>query len=324
MKAFEPIQEELFENLSTSSMGSKFKNNFKIGIFWAFLAYFLFAVNLLNCKSINKWYPQLNPLGFMMYRSFTIYFISQIFLTRSEEPLLSAFNLKLRKLFFTRVSMNFLGFYSLILLLNYFRIVTVSLITSTQAVFVNIISHFILNSKLHFRYFAGFIVCFIGTYLVVSKDKLAESETKNSNKLVGFLLAIFHVLCVAYMLVINKIVLNENISNNLIFAWVGITNGLCGLVGVLLTGNYNNLFNISYVFWSLINGSIFYSAHLCLNLSFANLSPNSTTAVSYTQPVYSAILGFAMFGEHLYWTDGLGFVLILTYNLYHVMVPIKD
>ena len=323
MQTQEPIRIDLLDNISKQTTSTTFKRNFKAGLIWAFIGYFFFAINLLSMKSINNMFPEGNPLAFMMYRSISIYAISHYFLLRDGLPVSKALTLKLKWTFMLRVTLNFIGFYTLVLLLNYFRVVTVSLITSTHPIFVNLFSYFILNSKLHARYIVGFSVCFIGTYLLVSKDGNGQTDSKYSNKLVGCLLGLAHVSVIGYMLVINKILLNNNINSFLICAWVGITNALCGLLGVILTVNYVNFFDFSFAFWSLLNGVIFYCGFISLNFSFQNVSPNSTTAISYTTTVYTAIIGLLFYGEHLYWTDLLGFVSILGYNIYHVMVPIK-
>ena len=129
-------------------------------IFWALSATQTKYTRVLFEDSFNDFY-------FASLRSFFIYAISHVMLYRRNIEVTSALQLKRRDLFLFRVSLNYLSLFAVIMLMGIFRTGTVVCIMCTCNVFVMIFSVVLLNSPIQPRFFVGFVICFIGTYIIM-------------------------------------------------------------------------------------------------------------------------------------------------------------
>ena len=218
-----------------------------------------------------------------------------------------------------------LGFYFLIVLwvlMNiYFRVSTCQCICNCNPIIVLIISSIILKEKFYPRYIVGVVICIIGTFMIVSNEKGGNKDTKKENNIVlGMTFSSVHLILTSFANFAQRIISKEGIEADEQNFYLGIFNSAPAVIVMFFSG-YTGLSNIKYILYVLTNSPLFYLANYFSAMSLKYISINKFIPLIYLSILFVFILGFIFLGEKVYFTDIIGSILILGFQVYNIYVP---
>ncbi len=211
------------------------------------------------------------------------------------------------------------------------RVGTANTFISMTPVAVILLSVFLLKERFHWRYPIGVLICFSGVLLMISNEgngsdlNELENNDKNNNlydTLIGAFWGTCNLFCIACLAVSTKKLNNANINNESICFYLGANNLLCALF-VIIFIRFSFSFGFYFVLSSIFNAAIYFCATYFNIMSLKGVDLLKTTSLGYIQTVVGALLGALFLGENIYFTDFLGSIIILGYNIYNVLYPVK-
>lgn len=203
------------------------------------------------------------------------------------------------------------------------RVSTANCFVSMNPAAVLIISTFFLNEKFHIRYPIGIGICLIGVFIIIFNELNNEEIEKNDdvNILLGIFWGSLNLFTVAMLSVSSKILNKAKIGHENQCYYIGISNGICFFILTIFNCKLN--YSFSFILVSAMNSVIFLAATFVTILALHGVDLNKTTPINYTTIVVSTILSVIIIGEPLFFTDVLGSLVILGYNIYNALFPIK-
>jgi drug/metabolite transporter (DMT)-like permease len=301
----------------------------------------LFGFAGFQIKHLALIYPNdFNINGFMVWRSMSILTIAFIMAKKNGERIILPQHVQNKFWFSIRTFGNYLSFIYYINCLLELRAATASCFTSMYPLLVLIFSIFILKEKFYMRYLIGLTVCLIGALLIVTNDKklsdegkdifvshddsdISEIVNKDSGRFMrGVCYGIVHLITISLVVIGAKVISVENLNTNEQCFYIGLTNCLAGLVGSLFFP-FNLGHNSAYIILTILNGAIFYLATMCLTKSLSGIALNKVTPLSYFTTLTVFTLGVFVFGEPCYFTDLIGSLMIVVFNAFNSMFPVK-
>lgn len=332
-----------FSDLEIASMNSASMNpeliaykrkNEREAYIYGILAQFCWSLQSIQLKADIVCFQDsftLNNLCF--WRSVIIIAISYFMMKKNNTQKHDLSKLQYKMWFYIRSG----GFYFMILLwllMNvYFRISTCQCIVNCSPVIVLIISVFLLREKFYFRYISGLVICFLGTFLIISNEaKTASSDEKKkiiegaysnpiySNMFVGCLVAGTHLMITSFANFGQKMIAKDKIEGDEQNFYLGIMNAIPSFI-VMMIQMKIGLNNIWYILFAMSHGPVFYCANYFSAVALKKISINKFMPLTYLSIVFVFIFGFVFFGEKVYLTDVIGSLLIMGFQLYNIYVP---
>jgi drug/metabolite transporter (DMT)-like permease len=313
----------------------------KIAYIYGIISQFLWAIVSIQIKTMITLFPNdytINTIAF--YRTILLAVIGY-YLCKKKNIKIHRWNEIQHKFWFL---VRNVGFYAMVVLwvvMNiYFRVSTCQCISNCHPVLVIVISSFLLNEKFYPRYIIGIILCFIGAYMIVSNERKSTNinEDKDSNIrnlldltlryleeqsngiLFGAIAAVSHLTICAFANFAQRELAKENILGDEQNFWLGVYNCFFSFIVMVFQGNFG-LSNIKYPLYVLTNGPIFYFANYFTAEALKYISINKLIPLNYLTIVFVFILGYIFLGEKVYFTDLLGAIIIVGFQLYNIYVP---
>jgi drug/metabolite transporter (DMT)-like permease len=300
-----------------------------------------FGFSAFHIKYMSKQYPDLfNANNFAVWRGFSLLVISFILIWNNNERLIKPWEIKNRFWFLMRTMGNFTATIFFVLAALCLRVATVSCISAMNPMLVLVFSIIILKDKFYTRYLFGLLICFTGAYLIVGNERkpvvqevitpfndqvidiVTEIDSLKFAKGVGY--GILHLLSMALVIIGVKVIAVENITTNEQCNYIGTTNIAMGIVVHFALPNLTITFNsIGFILGCSLNGVIFYLGTYFFVEALKGIGINKVSPLSYINTITVFILGVIFFGESIYFTDLIGSGLILAFNVYNSMFPIK-
>ena len=307
----------------------------------------LWAIVSIQIKTMITFFPDnytLNTIAF--YRTFPLGVIGY-YLCKKKNITIHKYNEIKNKFWFL---IRNIGFYFLVILwvvMNiFFRVSTCQCIVNCNPVLVLIISSFMLNEKFYPRYIFGIIICFIGAYLIVSNERKPSyiNEEKNNDEsflnqrnlleiffrnldeknnngiLYGAIAALSHLTISAFANFGQREIRKEGITGDEQNFWLGVFNSIPSFVVMLIQGNFG-LSNIKYPLYVMTNAPVFYFANYTTAEALKNITINKLIPLNYLSIVFVFILGYIFLGEKVYFTDLVGSIIIIGFQIYNIYVP---
>lgn len=296
---------------------------FFIGVF----AQFIWALNSIQLKTYQRWFPEAfsnNSLAF--WRSVPIWGLGYYFSWKKNIRILPIKEIKHPLWFWSRSLGNYLCLVLWIQMLKYFRVSTCQCIAGCFPVIVLFLSILILKETFYIRYLAGIFFCLIGTSIIVLNERKSSGssqETNNSqNIFFGCIFGCCHLFFNALSNFGQKILCKQHLSGELQNYYLGMYNSLPALIMMIIENHYG-LSNIYYVLYGLSNGFLFYVGNYYTTIALDNIALSKFIPITYMLTVFLFIMGFIFFHEKVYFTDVLGSLMILGFQLYNVWVPVS-
>ena len=316
------IKSSLLNDEMLAERRKKERYAFFIGIF----AQFVWAINSIQLKTYKKWFPDHfsnNSLAF--WRSAPIWGLGYYFAWKKNIKILPIKEIKHQFWFWSRSLGNYLTIVLWISMLQYFRVSTCQCIAGCYPVVVLYLSIWILKESFYIRYLAGIFFCLLGTSIIVlneKKPKNSPQESQNTNIFLGCLFGCLHLFFNSLSNFGQKILCKQHINGDLQNYYLGMYNTLPALLMMIIEW-HSGLTNIYYVLYGISNGFVFYTANYFTTVALDNIAISKFIPITYMCTVFIFIMGFLFLNEKVYFTDVLGSVMILGFQLYNVWVPIK-
>jgi len=171
----------------------------------------------------------------------------------------------------------------------------------------------------------------------LSLDEFEQSTTDDTNKnskeiedaqfmntLIGCCFGLIHTVSLSLHQTSTKILLNHKVDNNILIYYLGVTNCVLSYLSWQFIGTYKEMWwKPCFVFHDLFNGVLFFTFVYLINVGYENLDLIQTAGLGYITIVESFILGALFLGENVYFTDIIGSLIIVVYNLLNSYFPIK-
>jgi drug/metabolite transporter (DMT)-like permease len=313
---------------------AKEKKAMLIGVF----AQFVWAINSIQLKTYRQYFPDAfsnNSLAF--WRSVPIWALGYYFSKKNGKEITPHSQIKHKFWFFARSLGNYLGIILWIVFMSYFRVSTCQCICSCSPVIVIFLSILLLKESFYMRYVYGVLICIVGTGIIVLNEKSGKTTTttnasvdnnNNNNNapssayiLVGLLVGVTHLTVLSFTTFGQKILCKQKMSGEVQNYYLGMYNTLPALL-IMIIENHYGLSNLLYVVYGLSNGFVFYVGNYYTAKALEDISLSKFVPITYMCNVFVYILGFLFLGEVVYFTDVIGSLMILGFQVYNVTVPV--
>ena len=146
------------------------------------------------------------------------------------------------------------------------------------------------------------------------------------NILIGTLFGLAHCISLAIFVISTKLLINKKVDSNIMNYYMGLSVMIITFIyGFFINIHNEVLYNLFYIISALFSGILYFVGFTVNNYSFKSKLQNlHTTSVGYFQIVHSFILGVLFLNESVYFIDLLGCAIIIVYNIFNAMFPIKE
>lgn len=311
------------KNLKTKT---QIPNEENLGMICSVISNFFIAFGTFWTKVVQYNYPEdFKTIQFLFLRSISIIFFALFHTYITKVPLINPLTLNLKLWFFIRTNVNFFGVCSFTLCLWYLRSSTAQILMSLSPIVVFVLSHFILQEKLYWRYAAGTAICIIGSIFIISNEKKSKETLGDKNKdlsdvLKGTSLGIINIFCVSLVVTANKILVNNKVPIGTQMLYVGIATFFYSIIFTLIFRDV--CLKPGFLILCLFHGLFFYLGNFFANETYKRIQISKVIIFSYLQIVFVIILSLIFLKEPIFSTDFLGFLLILGYLVYNTLNPL--
>lgn len=291
-----------------------------------------FGLTNFHIKLTKHIFPdKFDPVCFMIYRSMCIWLLGYLLSKNMDLEIIDPRNIENKFWFGVRTIGNYFSFFTFIMCMMYFRASTASCINSMFPAVSIIFSIIILNEKYFNRYAYGLCICILGTLMIVLNERtvepqpqhlLSKDNSDSSRILYGSIYGFANVIIVGMLSVSIKILIQEKIHLHIQCYWVGLTNTLCGIIHLILSGTVLKL-SLNYFIFSFLNGALFYIASTVLIEGYKYIQISKTAPLSYLSTVTIFVFAALVLQEPIFFTDIVGSIMILGYNIYNAYYPVK-
>lgn len=316
------------DNKSEKSLTTKTQipNEENLGMICSLISNFFIAFGTFWTKIVQINYPEdFKTIQFLFLRSISIIFFALFHTYITKVPLVNPLTLKLKLWFFIRTNVNFFGVCAFTLCLWYLRSSTAQILFSLSPIIVFVLSYFILKEKLYWRYAVGTVICIIGSIFIISNEKKSKETSGEKNKdlndiLIGTSLGVINIFCVAFVVTANKILVNNKVPIGTQMLYVGIST-FC--YSVLFTLIFRDVcLKPGFLILCLFHGLFFYLGNFFANEAYKRVQISKVIIFNYLQIVFVIVLSLIFLKEPIFFTDILGFSLIVGYLIYNTLNPL--
>lgn len=303
------------------------------------LAQLIWAFNGIQLKTYRTFFPDaFSNNSLVMWRSIPIWGLGYFFSKRKGLTITPHSQIKHKFWFFSRSLGNYFAVVLWISMLHYFRVSTCQCIAGCHPILIIYLSVFILKESFYMRYLVGVFISILGTAIIVSNDKTEKSaageeattggaesplpEKEGNSLLAGLTLIIGYLIVCAFCTFGQKILCKQNMNGDVQNYYLGMYNTLPALMMVIIEW-HSGLSNIWYVLYGLSNGFLFYFGNYYTAEALDNIALSKFIPITYMCIIFLYILGFILLGEKVYFTDIVGSMFIMGFQLFNVWVPIK-
>ena len=319
------------EIYSVSTMNSVIRlSRERWGMLLGLIGTFFLSLNCFYAKVILKAYPDdFDSIEFLFMRGLSIVIYGIIHTFYSKQKILSLNELPLRLWFLIRANANFFYNAFSISALWYLRASTVQIIILLSPLLVLVLSYFLLKEPLYMRYLVGGIMCVGGSMIIILNEKKSSNKSKSNENdstkssfgvLIGVLLSFVSVFFYAIINIASKILASHRVSLNNQMIYIGAANMIYSFVYIIFKRKM--CLKIGYLIMCIFHGSFFYIYYICYNRALQLAQVNKIVIITYLQIVFVFILANIFLGEGIYFTDILGTLVMMSYMVYNVLIPI--
>ena len=318
------------ENKSEKNLTTKTQitNEENFGMLCSFISNFFIAFGTFWTKVVQMNYPEdFKTIQFLFLRSISIIFFALFHTYITKIPLVNPLTLKLKMWFFIRTNVNFFGVCAFTLCLWYLRSSTAQILFSLSPIIVFVLSYFILKEKLYWRYAAGTVICIIGSIFIISNEKKSKETLGDKNKdfndiFIGTSLGVINIFCVAFVVTANKILVNNKVPIGTQMLYVGISTFFYSVIFTLIFRDI--CLKAGFLILCLFHGLFFYLGNFFANEAYKRIQISKVIIFNYLQIVFVIILSVIFLKEPIFFTDLLGFFLIIGYLIYNTLNPLPS
>jgi len=299
----------------------KRKENY--GIVMALIAHFILAINQLQLKTYAKWFKkEYTQNNLLFYRSLASCAISLFLIKRQNQkiPLWSEINSKFW--FVCRECGAYVILLSYLEMTTYFRVSTCQCIYGCHPIFVLLLSIVVINENFYWRYVIGMILSFIGSIIILSNEVNPEQRQQSDNKSIffGCLYSLGYLATLCLSKFAQKMLCKDHMTAEVQTFYLGLFTMIQAFFFLLF--NFNLGLNLIYILYCLSNGLVFAAMNITITIAINNIAISKYLPLTYFGTVFIFILGWIILGERVYFSDIVGSLLIIGFQVYNAWFPI--
>lgn len=195
--------------------------------------------------------------------------------------------------------------------LEYTSVLISGVLVTTSPIWVAILEVVVLKSRLSWGVILGLGMALIGGIIIATPSGGIITPPTADNPILGGLLALLGAMAVAVYLIIGRKMRGTIALTPYIFMVYGV--GAMTTLLVILISNtpFLGLSSAGYGWVILVAVMPQLIGHTSLNYALAYLPATIVSLSTQTEPIFSALGAFLVFGELPSWTQGLGGAIIL-------------
>ena len=256
------LKSDASSQMSEEDLLNKRKNE-RFAYILGILTQFLWAINIVQIKTIRKYYPnEYTDNGVLFWRMLPVTIIGYIICKFNNIHIQTFSELKHLNWFLLRNAFTYIFIIAWIKMYSYFRVSTISVIGGTTPIIIIIFSVCLIGEKFYIRYLIGVLICILGSSIIIFNDRNPESKVQilNDNLFIGICLAISYVILLALSFIGSKVLTKEGMNIHLQTFYFSLFNVVPSLFIGIIIGELK-LQNIIYILYVCSNGIIFYGAN---------------------------------------------------------------
>ena len=323
------MSKNIANNNSTFQLNDEYeskkeRNNERKGIIIGILSQFIKALNLIQLKTFNSFYPNdfsINSLIF--WRSLSVWVLGYILCLKKGIRIKPLNELGKKYLFILRNLLDFISTFLLIKILSYFRSSTSQVVSECNPILVIFLSILIFHKKFYFRYIINAFVCIFSFSLILINENNPDiSNIKlNNNKVSGLFFIICYLLVNGFLRLAQRKLLTEIMPLNEAIYYLGMFNTLPAFLICIIQKNFG-FGNIRYILYAITNGIfLFYLSTYLLNKAYEYIPIKKYIIIFRMSTMLVFVFGFVFLGEIIYTTDMIAAGLIILFQLYDFYYP---
>ena len=299
----------------------KRKENY--GIIMAIIAHFILAINQLQLKTYAKWFKkEYTQNNLLFYRSLASCAISLFLIKRQNQKIPSWSEINSKFWFVCRECGAYVILLFYLEMTTYFRVSTCQCICGCHPIFVLLLSIVVINENFYWRYVIGMILSFIGSIIILSNEVNPEQRQQSDNKSIffGCLYSLGYLATLCLSKFAQKMLCKDHMTAEVQTFYLGLFTMIQAFFFLLF--NFNLGLNLIYVLYCLSNGLVFAAMNITNTIAINNIAISKYLPLTYFGTVFIFILGWIILGERVYFSDIIGSLLIIGFQIYNVWFPI--
>ena len=299
----------------------KRKENY--GIIMAIIAHFILAINQLQLKTYAKWFKkEYTQNNLLFYRSLASCAISLFLIKRQNQKIPSWSEINNKFWFVCRECGAYVILLSYLEMTTYFRVSTCQCIYGCHPIFVLLLSIVVINENFYWRYVIGMILSFIGSIIILSNEVNPEQRQQSDNKSIffGCLYSLGYLATLCLSKFAQKMLCKDHMTAEVQTFYLGLFTMIQAFFFLLF--NFNLGLNLIYILYCLSNGLVFAAMNITITIAINNIAISKYLPLTYFGTVFIFILGWIILGERVYFSDIVGSLLIIGFQVYNAWFPI--
>ena len=311
------------DSLLNSELLREKKRRENYGIIITIIAHFLLAVNQLQLKTFAKWFKEdYTQNNLLIYRSVASCSVSYYLICRKKQtiPKLSEINSKFW--FICRECGAYVILFFYLEMTTFFRVSTCQCIYGCHPIIVLLLSIIVINENFYWRYVVGMFLSFIGSLFILFNEVQPEQRKQNDNKsvLVGVIYASGYLATLCVSKFAQKMLCKDHMTPEVQTFYLGFFTAVQALFFLMF--DFKLGLNLVYILYCFSNGLIFTGVNCLCSEAMNNIAISKYLPLTYFATVFIFILGWIVLGERVYFTDILGSLLIVGFQLYNAWFPV--
>ena len=311
------------DSLLNSELLREKKKKENYGIIITIIAHFFLAINQLQLKTFAKWFKDdYSQNNLLVYRSVASASISYYLICRKKQTIPSLKEINSKIWFFCRECGAYVILFFYLEMTTFFRVSTCQCIYGCHPIIVLLLSIIVINENFYWRYVIGMLLSFFGSILILLNEVQPEQRKQNDNKsvLVGSIYAIGYLATLCVSKFAQKMLCKDHMTPEVQTFYLGFFTALQACIFSIF--DFKLGLNIYYILYCFSNGLIFTLVNILCSEAMNNLAISKYLPLTYFATVFIFILGWVVLGERVYFTDILGSLLIVGFQLYNAWFPV--
>ena len=205
---------------------------------------------------------------------------------------------------------------------TFFRVSTCQCIYGCHPIIVLLLSIIIINENFYWRYVVGMILSFIGSIFILLNEVQPEQRKQNDNKsvFIGILFSFGYLTTLCVSKFAQKMLCKDHMTPEVQTFYLGFFTALQAFIFLLF--DFKLGLNLIYILYCFSNGLIFCLVNILCTEAMGNLAISKYLPLTYFATVFIFILGWIVLGERVYFTDIVGSLLIVGFQIYNAWFPV--
>ena len=287
------------DSLLNSELLREKKRKENYGIIISIISNLAGAINQLQLKTYPKWFKKYySQNNLLFYRSFSSCLICYYLIKKKNQTIPRWSEINNKFWFICRECGGYVILLLYLEMLTYFRVSTCQCIFGIHPIFVLLLSIVVILNE-------------------INPNQRKQSE--NKSVFIGILFSMGYLAALCFSKFAQKMLCKDHMTPGVQTYYIGLFTALQALFFLLF--DFQPGLNFIYIIYALSNGIIF-TIYNCLCVeAMNNLAISKYLPLTYFTTVFIFIFGWIILGERVYFTDIIGSLLIIGFQIYNAWFP---